>query len=152
MYRHYTTYINIIASCIDVCCVLTVHYILHKFDNTQRDGLSQIYSQSSTKVPRHNDISSKWRFVRTRAAASSELSLPRCVSCVPHVWLPEPVRTPAEEENVLESVTTIARSLLPTDPSLHPLRKRFQDNLLRSTDTYICVRLCNKCVAMICSY
>jgi uncharacterized protein YutE (UPF0331/DUF86 family) len=38
--------ILIIASCLDVCCVLTVHNILYRFDNTQRDGLSQIYSQS----------------------------------------------------------------------------------------------------------
>ena len=34
--------IVIIASCLDVCRVLTVHNILYKFDNTQRDGLSQI--------------------------------------------------------------------------------------------------------------
>ena len=27
----------------DVCCVMTVHNILYKSDNTQRDGLSQIY-------------------------------------------------------------------------------------------------------------
>jgi len=33
----------IIASFLDVCCVLTVHSILYKLDNTQRDGLSQIY-------------------------------------------------------------------------------------------------------------
>ena len=26
----------------DVCCVLTVHKILYRFDNTQRDGVSQI--------------------------------------------------------------------------------------------------------------
>ena len=26
----------------DVCCVLTVHSILYRFDNTQRDGHSQI--------------------------------------------------------------------------------------------------------------
>ena len=57
-----------------VCCVLTVHNILYTFDNTQQDGLSQIYS-----------------FVRTRAVDGSERSLPRCVSCVPHVWAPEPV-------------------------------------------------------------
>ena len=31
----------IIASCLDVCRVLPVHNILYKFDNTQRDGLSQ---------------------------------------------------------------------------------------------------------------
>ena len=31
----------IIASCPDVCCVLTVYNISYKFDNTQRDGLSQ---------------------------------------------------------------------------------------------------------------
>jgi len=30
----------------DVCCVLTVHNILNEFDNTQRDGLSQIYSRN----------------------------------------------------------------------------------------------------------
>ena len=28
------------ASCLDVVCVLTVHNILYKFDNTHRDGLS----------------------------------------------------------------------------------------------------------------
>ena len=32
--------IVIIASCLDICCVLTVHNILRKFDNTQRDGFS----------------------------------------------------------------------------------------------------------------
>ena len=32
--------IVIIASCLDICCVLTVHNILYKFDNTQWDGLS----------------------------------------------------------------------------------------------------------------
>ena len=34
--------IVIIASYLDICCVLTVHNILYKFDNTQRDGLSQV--------------------------------------------------------------------------------------------------------------
>jgi len=29
----------ITASCLDVCCVLTVHNILYKFDHAQRDGL-----------------------------------------------------------------------------------------------------------------
>ena len=32
----------IIASCLNVCCLLTVHNILHKFYNTQRDDLSQM--------------------------------------------------------------------------------------------------------------
>jgi len=41
--KHVAKYnlILIIASCLDVCCVLTVHNILYKFDNTQWDGLSQ---------------------------------------------------------------------------------------------------------------
>ena len=45
--KHVAKYnlIVIIASCFDVCCVLIVHNILYKFDNTQRDGLSQIWSQ-----------------------------------------------------------------------------------------------------------
>jgi len=45
--KHVAKYdlIVIIASCLDVCCVLTVHNILHKFDNTQRDGLSQIFEE-----------------------------------------------------------------------------------------------------------
>jgi len=39
------TYSQISPNCnyyilFDVYCVLTVHNILHKFDNTQRDGLS----------------------------------------------------------------------------------------------------------------
>ena len=40
--KHVAKYnlIVIIASCLDVCCVLKVHNILYKFDNTQRDGLS----------------------------------------------------------------------------------------------------------------
>ena len=33
--------IVIIASCLDVFCVLTVYNILYKFDNTQRGGLLQ---------------------------------------------------------------------------------------------------------------
>ena len=33
--------IVIIASCLDVCCVLTVRNMLYKFDNTQQDGLPQ---------------------------------------------------------------------------------------------------------------
>jgi len=32
--------IVIIASCLDVCCVLTVHNISYTFDNIQRGGLS----------------------------------------------------------------------------------------------------------------
>ena len=38
--KHVAKYnlIVIIASCLDVCCVLTVRNILYKFDNTQRDG------------------------------------------------------------------------------------------------------------------
>ena len=39
--RLYLAYIAYIASCLDVCCVLTVRNILYKFDNTQRDDLSQ---------------------------------------------------------------------------------------------------------------
>ena len=43
--KHVAKYnlIVIIASCLDVCCVLTVHNILYKFkfDNTQQDGRSQ---------------------------------------------------------------------------------------------------------------
>ena len=41
--KHLAKYnlIVIIASCLDVCCVLTVNNILHKFDNTQRDGLKE---------------------------------------------------------------------------------------------------------------
>ena len=35
-------FIVIIASCLDVRCVLTVQNILYKFENTQRDGLSQM--------------------------------------------------------------------------------------------------------------
>jgi len=31
----------IIASCLDVCCVLTVHSISYKLNNAQRDGVSQ---------------------------------------------------------------------------------------------------------------
>ena len=34
--------IVIISSCVDVRCVLTVHNVLCKSDNTQRYGLSQI--------------------------------------------------------------------------------------------------------------
>jgi len=39
--KHVAKYnlIVIIASCLDVCCVLTAHNILYKFDNTQGDGL-----------------------------------------------------------------------------------------------------------------
>jgi len=42
--KHVAKYnlIVIIASCFDVCCVLTVHNILYKSDYTQRNGLSQI--------------------------------------------------------------------------------------------------------------
>ena len=41
--KHVAKYnlIVIIASCLDVCCVLTVHNILYKSDNTQQDGLSK---------------------------------------------------------------------------------------------------------------
>ena len=41
--KHVAKYnlILIIASCLDLCCVLTVQNILHKFYYTQRDGLSQ---------------------------------------------------------------------------------------------------------------
>jgi len=41
--KHVAKYnlIVIIASWLDVCCVLTVHSILYKFDNTQQDGLSK---------------------------------------------------------------------------------------------------------------
>ena len=35
----------------DVRCVLTVHNILYKFDNTQRDNLSQIYNLRTDKFP-----------------------------------------------------------------------------------------------------
>ena len=38
--------IVIIASCLDVCCVLTVRNILYKSDNTQQDGLSLSLSLS----------------------------------------------------------------------------------------------------------
>jgi len=43
--KHVAKYnlIVIIAPCLDLWCVLTVHNTLHKFDNTQQDGLSQIY-------------------------------------------------------------------------------------------------------------
>ena len=34
----------------DVCCVLTVHNILHKFDYTQRDGLSQIRNMRTINI------------------------------------------------------------------------------------------------------
>ena len=42
--KHVAKYnlIVISASCLDVCCVLTVGNTLYKFDNIQRDGLSQI--------------------------------------------------------------------------------------------------------------
>jgi len=45
--KHVAKYnlILIIASCLDVCCVLTVLNV-YKFDNTQRDGISQIYGNS----------------------------------------------------------------------------------------------------------
>jgi hypothetical protein len=41
--KHVAKYnlIVIIATCLDVCCVLTVHNILYKSDNTQQDGLSK---------------------------------------------------------------------------------------------------------------
>jgi len=35
-----------------VCCVLTVHNILYKLDNTQRDGPSQIYNYSNIHLSR----------------------------------------------------------------------------------------------------
>ena len=40
--KHVAKYnlIVIIASCLDVCCVLTVHNILYKFGYTQQDGFS----------------------------------------------------------------------------------------------------------------
>jgi len=40
--KHVAKYSLIVinASCLDVCCVLTVHGILYKFDNTQWGGLS----------------------------------------------------------------------------------------------------------------
>ena len=46
--KHVAKYnlIVIIASCLDVCCVLTVHNILYGFDNTQRYGLSEVYRNS----------------------------------------------------------------------------------------------------------
>jgi len=49
--KHVAKYnlILIIASCLDVCCVLTVHNILYKFDNAQRDGLSLSLSLSPNK-------------------------------------------------------------------------------------------------------
>jgi len=40
--KHVAKYnlIVIIATCLDVCCVLTVRNVLFRFDNTQRDGIS----------------------------------------------------------------------------------------------------------------
>jgi len=39
-YKNLKIKILFVTTCPDVCCVLTVHNILYKFDNTQRDGLS----------------------------------------------------------------------------------------------------------------
>jgi hypothetical protein len=38
--------IVIIASYLDMCYLLTVHNILYRFDNTQRDGLTQVNRKS----------------------------------------------------------------------------------------------------------
>jgi len=43
--------IVIIASCLDVCCVLALRNILYKFDNTQLDGLSQVSNISRPLKP-----------------------------------------------------------------------------------------------------
>ena len=53
--KHVAKYslIVITSSCLDrrVCCVLTLRNILYKFDNTQRDGLSQqIYPLLNTRT------------------------------------------------------------------------------------------------------
>ena len=50
--KHVAKYnlIVIIASCLDVCCVLTVHNILYKFDNTQRGGTSQTLNTARSGV------------------------------------------------------------------------------------------------------
>jgi len=49
--KHVAKYnlIVIIAPCLNICSVLTVHDILHKFDNTQRDGASLSLSLKKKK-------------------------------------------------------------------------------------------------------
>ena len=50
--KHVAKYnlIVIIASCLDLCCVLTVRNILHKFNNTPRDDLSLSQKGHNIKI------------------------------------------------------------------------------------------------------
>jgi len=66
--KHVVKYnlIVIIASCLDVRCVLTMHNILYKFDNTQRDDISQRRSdfwEASVSEKKKFDWT-EWRIAR----------------------------------------------------------------------------------------